>query len=325
MVTLGEEDDALEDIREGIEIAMSDRGYEGGDVDDIKFNKLAYFAIQEYGLPITYGWYKYGPAPVNVANRNVNISPRSKGETPATNQPRIRRSSDFLSPEEYYYFFRDDLEEFEGIMQTETKEYLTGFYFEDAPDEYRDLYIAGAELQKVLDEVKEDASWHDEHEEVITLLNRRLPRVLHEVASNPKLDESEEAVRRYGNLLMEVIVTASEMKGLDEAQQRFIRNVVDYFYGGVWKYVALLISRDTVDLSPGENQDRLLNSIEDDLKRIRAGYGKEVSRLEQEADEHGLTSDSAGVRVGSAEMFEEEDGFDESDTMSVDDVLEELG
>lgn len=289
MITLGEENDSLEDIQEGVELLMSERGYEEGDIDDIKFNKLAYFAIQEFGLPITYGWYKYGPAPAAVDNQHINASPRPKSDIPATDQPRVRSSSNkFLSPEEYYYFFRDDFENFDNIMGTETKKYLTEFYFEHAPDEYRDLYIASAELQQVLDEIKEDPSWHEDCEEYISLLNRRFPRVVREVTSNSKLDESVEAIEEYEKLLMEVIISSSELEELEDAQQRFIQRIINYFYGGAWKYVALIISRDTVDLSPGDNQDKLLNSIENKLGEIRIEYDKEISRFEQEANEHNL-------------------------------------
>jgi hypothetical protein len=57
MITLGDEDDLLKDIEEGVEIAINRLGYDRDAVDPIKFNKLAYLAIHEFDLPITYGWY----------------------------------------------------------------------------------------------------------------------------------------------------------------------------------------------------------------------------------------------------------------------------
>ena len=83
MITLGDEDDLLDDIKEGVEIAMQRRGYNSGNIDPIKFNKLTYLAIHEYDIPITYGWYKYGPAPANVAHQSITVRPRALNEVPA--------------------------------------------------------------------------------------------------------------------------------------------------------------------------------------------------------------------------------------------------
>ncbi|MDY6774840.1 MAG: hypothetical protein SV253_01930 [Halobacteria archaeon] len=326
MFTLGDEDSILDDIKEGVEIAMHRKGYGSDSVDPIKFNKLAYFAIKEYDIPITYGWYKYGPAPVNVANQKVSVSPRPADTVQAVNEPRVQSPSDKTrSPEEYSYFFSNDLGEFEHIVETDTKEYLTEFYFEHAPDEYRDLYIASAELQQVLDKVREDPSWHEEGEEVVSLLMKRFPRVIHEVASNPNLKESVGKIQDYEALLTEILTTASDRDDVTEVQQRFIKRVLDYFYGGAWKYVALLISRDTVNLSPGENKDRLLNSIEDELGELRNEYNEEISRLKEEAEKYDLVSESSRVQDVSTEdtrKFDED--FDEEETVSPQEVLEEL-
>jgi hypothetical protein len=130
MLTLGDEDDLLEDITEGVEIAMYRRGYDADDIDPIKLNKLAYLAIEEYDLPITYGWYKYGPAPVNVAHQSVSTIPRSEDEIASVDEPRIKNVNyDVRSPEEYSYFYSDDLEEFGHVLEALTKEYLVEFLF----------------------------------------------------------------------------------------------------------------------------------------------------------------------------------------------------
>jgi len=326
MFTLGDEDGILEDIKEGVEIAMHRKGYDSDSVDPIKFNKLAYFAIKEYDVPITYGWYKYGPAPVNVANQKVSVTPTPEDAVQAVNEPRVKSpSNNMRSPEEYSYFFSEDLDEFEHIVKADTKEYLTEFYFENAPDEYRDLYIASGELQQVLDRIKKDTSWHEDGEAVVSLLTKRFPRVTHEVASNPNLKESVSKIQEYEHLLTEILITASDKDEVTEVQQRFIKRVIDYFYGGAWKYVALLISRDTVNLSPGENKNRLLNSIEDELGELRNEYDKELSRLKEEAEQYDLVSESSRVRdlsIDDTRTFDED--FDEEDTVSPQEVLEGL-
>lgn len=326
MITLGDEDDLLEDIKEGVEIAMQRRGYESKDIDPIKFNKLSYLAIQEYNIPITFGWYKYGPAPANVAYQSVTVHPRTLDEIPAVEEPRVQSvNQDYRSPEEYSYYFSNDLEEeFETILEKPTKEYLVQFYFNYAPDRYRDLYIASAELQQVLDGIKADSSWHDEKEEYVALLTERFPRVIHEIESNTLLNESLGSMKEYEQLLMKIVSTASNQDTLSESQQRFVKRVVDYFYGGAWNYVALLISRDTVELSPGENKSKLRNSIEEDLRELRNQFDTELERLEERAEQFDLVSERLNGIHTETTQKPEDDEFNEENTTSMQEMMQKL-
>src|SRR6056297_1135885 len=329
MITLGDEDDLLDDIKEGVEIAMQRRGYNSGNIDPIKFNKLTYLAIHEYDIPITYGWYKYGPAPANVAHQSITVRPRALNEVPAVKEPRVQSINfDYRSPEEYSYYFSEDLEEFKNVLEKPTKEYLVQFYFDYAPDKYRDLYIASAELQQILDQIKTDASWHNENEEYVTLLTERFPRVIHEVESNPVLHESLKSMESYEQLLMSVVTAASSQDEISESQQRFVKRVVDYFYGGAWNYVALLISRDTVELSPGENKSKLRNSIEENLRELRNQFDTELVRIEERAEQFNLVSERsteqyAKVIQKSEGKFEKSE-FDEKNTASMQEMMHKL-
>lgn len=329
MITLGDEDDLLEDVKEGVDIAMHRRGFDDGDVDPIKFNKLAYFAVEEFDLPITYGWYKYGPAPVNTASQSVDVSPVPSNDVPAADEPRVQDvNHDNRSPEEYSYFFSDDLEEFERIVKTSTKEYLVEFYFNHAPDRYRDLYIASAELQQIVDEITSDPSWHEDAGQFLEIVETRYPRIVREVRSNPALGESVRPVESYERLLIDVLETASNRTELSEAQQRFVGRIIDFFYGGAWKYVALLISRDTVELSPGTNQDRLRNSIDEDLREIRTGYETELNRLWERGERYELVShipksDGSATREDRIRT-DDGDEFDTANTASLQELREEL-
>lgn len=329
MITLGDEDDLLADVKEGVEIAMQRRGYDASDIDSIKFNKLAYHAVREYDVPITYGWYKYGPAPANVARRSVEVRPRPATDVPAVEEPRIHSANyDGRSPEEYSYFFSEDLSEFEDVLETPTKEYLVRFYFEYAPDQYRDLYIAAAELQQTLDDIRADSSWHHDGETYVDRLREQFGHVLTEIASNPVLDESLKPMREYEDVVVEIASVAAARSDLTEPQQRFLRRVVDYFYGGAWNYVALLVSRDTVELSPGTNGASLRNSIEEDLRELRNEYDTELARLAERAKRFDLRSESQDVTdesgSDSPRIGAETTAFDESDTASMEDVMERL-
>jgi hypothetical protein len=324
MITLGDEDDLLKDIEEGVEIAIHRLGYDADAVDPIKFNKLGYLAIHEFDLPITYGWYKFGPAPVNTATQSVNIRPAPPNGIVAADEPRLTDINlDNRSPEEYSYHFTDDLQEFDRILETPTKDYLVRFYFEHAPDRFRDLYVASVELQQVLDDIESDPSWHEEGTEYLDLLRTRFPRVISEVRATPVLEESVSAIEAYGTLLTDIVETAVERPALTEAQQRFLGRVVRFFYGGAWKYVALLVSRETVDLSPGTNQDRLRNNIDEDIRQLRTEYDQELNRLAERAERFELLSESPDFderREWATGGLDADETFDTEETASLSDI-----
>lgn len=296
MLTFGDEDDLQEDIKEGVAIALDfcDFGDEGY-IDDIKLNKLAYFAIQQFDLDITYSWYKYGAAPIysEPADQGETnfISPVSEDEVPAVSSSRVPTvDNKYRSPIEYAYFFADDItEEFERAVTMETKEYLVHFYTENAPPHYKQLYIQSAKLQQVLDSIKEDDNWYNEKAEIYNELEDRLNDTYKEMLLVDEVSESIAAFQNYSRLIRNVLIAAMEQESLSSNQKRFMTNLIDFFYGITWKYTALLIAKDTVT---GNNRELLKNSIEDDLRWMRDHNERETDSLRQRALAFNLLPDS---------------------------------
>lgn len=283
MLTVGDEDDLLNDIEEGIQIAMHRRGYSADDIDPIKVNKLAYFAIQDLGVPITYGWYKYGPAPV-FATESARLKPTPKTEIDASEEPRIPDpGSDFYSPNEYAFYFEEDCVEFDKILKTPTKDYLREFYEDHAPEPYGNLYQKSTQVQVILDEIKESSDWHSEADDYYKTLNRAMTELYGELLAIDHMTEVVDDFGDYSRLLKDVIAESSTKEDLTPAQQRFIVKVVDLFYGGIWNYAALLISKNTVALSPGNNDSKLLNSIDADLRELRSSVSEEIGSLRKQS------------------------------------------
>lgn len=288
MLTVGDEDDLLNDIEEGIQIAMYRRGYSADDIDPIKVNKLAYFAIQELGVPITYGWYKYGPAPV-FDTQSARLEPSSETEISASEEPRIPDPGDkFYSPNEYAFYFEEDCLEFNKILQTPTKDYLREFYEDHAPKPYGSLYQKSTQVQVILDDIKEGRDWHTEAEDYYKSLNRAMTELYGELLSIDHMSEVIDDFGEYSRLLKDIIAEASTKDSLEPAQQRFIVRVIDFFYGGVWNYVALLISKNTVSLSPGDNDSKLLNAIDANLRELRSSVSEEIDSFRSQSEARGL-------------------------------------
>lgn len=283
MLTIRDEDDLLDDIEEGIQIAMHRNGYSADDIDPIKVNKLAYFAIQDLGVPVTYGWYKYGPAPV-FDTQGARLKPSPETEINASQEPRIPDpGGEFYSPNEYAYYFDEDCIEFDKILQTPTKDYLREFYEDHAPEPYGSLYQRSIQVQVILDEIKESSDWHSEAEGYYKSLNRAMTELYRELLTIDQMNEVVDAFSNYSRLLKDIIAESSTKDDLTPAQQRFIVRVIDLFYGGIWNYAALLISKNTVALSPGNNDSKLLNSIDADLRELRSSISEEIESLSEQS------------------------------------------
>lgn len=291
MLTVGDEDDLLVDIEEGIQIAMHRGNYSADDIDPIKVNKLAYFAIQDLGVPITYGWYKYGPAPV-FDTQNVRLEPSPETTISASEKPRIPDpSGEFYSPNEYAFYFEEDCAEFDKIIQTPTKDYLREFYEDHAPKTYASLYQKSVQVQVILDEIKTSSDWHSEADDYYKSLNRALTELHGELLAISHMNEVIDDFSKYSRLLKDIIAEASTQDTLSPAQQRFIVRVVDFFYGGVWNYTALLISKNTVALSPGSNDSKLLNSIDANLRELRSSISDEIDSFRSQSTARDLLPD----------------------------------
>lgn len=307
MLTFEDEEDLLDDIREGVAVALHETSF-GGEVDDIKLNKLAFFPIRNFNLHITYGWFKYGPAPypVDGATRGkvTYIEPKALEEIPAAEVPRIPTiDNDYLSPEEYaYYFLHDIPSEFERIVTTETKEYLEQFYQDYAPEEYKQLYIESARLQQDLDTIRDSDDWFEESERYLDSVEEGLNNVYREILKIPSLSEAVGSFQRYNRLLKDILVAANSQSDLAPEQQRFLRKVIDFFYGSTWEHVALLISQDTVT---GDNKKILKKSIEDDLQVIRENYDEDIEGLRERAVKFGLLPEAVEEREHLVEESQE--------------------
>ncbi|MBP2250759.1 hypothetical protein J2754_001076 [Halarchaeum solikamskense] len=319
MLTLEDENALIEDIKEGIDIAIY-KGIQKGRfseedvlVDSIRLNKLAYLAIQDRDLDITFGWFKYGPAPVGTVSTDTAgqhlANPRPTNEIAAHNESRIPNSG-YLSSEGYAYYFLKDLEEFDKIITSDsTKQMLVDFYQTYCPkdakaDRFTDLYVASAKLQQTLDQVGDGVSWHANKNEIYKKLDRRIGELEFELEFYPELEEAVGPFQEYIRVLKDILAEATEKEDLSQSQQRFISRIVGFYYNYAWKYVSLLISRNTIR---GDNASQLRNSTDDDLTEIRDSYERELTALRNRAELFDLSPEE--VESGAGDIEPEETAY----------------
>lgn len=298
MVTPWQERLLLQDVMDGLAAAIREAESRGRDVDiakldSIKLNKLVYFAIDEFDVPITYSWYLYG---ASVSDSDVTmdyvIDAYESDITPdyepsIGDEPWEQYGESPLTYKEY--FLRDiDLE---NIFEEKTKAYLQDFYQGYAPEKYEELYVASAVFQKSLDTVSKNRGFSSETPALGVVLEE-LSDLVEEVAFHEELDrEVIDAFTLYSDLLKDVLVTLPEIEDWDARKRRTVYDVCSFFYEKAWKYVALHISEDKAEEVRGPSWRDLLSGILDDIEEISSSYEEDFRSLEKRCYEAGIVGE----------------------------------
>ena len=313
------------DIKEGIQHALylgKEKGRFTEDeirLDKIRLNKLQYIVNEDRDLGLTFGWFKYGPAPEDVTtDTGVELGPRPGDDIEHLDESRLP-SKDHLSTKAFAYYFLKDLgDEFDRIVTAEdTKVYLEDFYEEYASrDEYAarfvDLYKASACLQQTLDAIGDGTDWHQNSTEYYYELDRKFVPVTEEIAKHESLKHTLEPIEEYRKLLTSIISEADAEDELSAGQQSFINNAIRKFYNTVWDFVGQEISLETMR---GENVEELRPDVETNAKKYREGsWRAELESLEVRRESVGLERkiedmeelDSAGNEQDDEQSLDEE-------------------
>jgi hypothetical protein len=306
MLTSGDEESLLLDIKEGIQYALYLGVQEGRFTEDeirldrIRLNKLQYIVNEDRELGLTFGWFKYGPAPEDVTtDTGVALTPRPGDAIAQLDESRLP-GRDHLSTEGFaYYFLRELGDEFDRIVTAaETKAYLLEFYDEYAPeDEYAarfaDLYGHSVRLQQTLDVIGGGEEWHRNSTELYYELGERFIPVIEEIATFGALEHTLAPLDEYRALLTSIVSEADAVDELSSAQQAFVESAVRKFYSTVWDFVGQEISLETMR---GENVDEFRPEVELDAERYRNGsWRAELESLAERRESVGLAPEIEDV------------------------------
>lgn len=326
MLTPGDEESLLLDIKEGVQHALYLGMQEGRFTEDeirldkIRLNKLQYIVNEDRDLGLTFGWFKYGPAPEDVTtDTGVALDPQPGDDIAHLEESRLP-SKDHLSPEAFaYYFLRELDDEFDRIVTAEeTKVYLVDFYDEYAPkDEYAarftDLYKASARLQQTLDAIGDGNDWHQNSTEIYYKLDKKFFALSEEIAKLDSLKHTLEPLEEYRKLLTSIISEADAEDEVSSSQRAFINNAIRKFYNTVWDFVGQEISLETMR---GENVDVLRPKAETNAEKYRDGSWK--AELDTLAERRG----SVGLDPEIEDMEKLESGGNgEDDEQSLDEEM----
>ena len=286
MVTPWEEEQLLKDVMDGLGVAIHDTQVDIEKLNSIKLNKLFYLAVDEFDLPITYSWFIYGVSLGYKSDDVDSVESRSLSDLPSPDEPSIGEPWDYPTPEEYAYFFKRDVD-LNNIFRENTKEYLGEFYDGYAPEEYKQVYTSCAILQKSIDQVLQ-ADYEEflsEYQSDEDTLKQEIQDLSTDILLNEHIDdEATDAFSAYSHLVMEVLDYIS-LDDLSKREFSTFEDILHFFYSHAWRYVALMISEQTVT---GPSRRELLKGAVSDLDSLEKTYSEELAALRNKAERDGI-------------------------------------
>lgn len=300
-IELDERDDLIAAMKKGLEAALDDQDISISATDDwrkpnlVWINKLLYRAIteiRENNLPILYSWWRYGPAMPLEQFRPGNLKPQEISQfSEPYKSPNSAR--DYPSPEEFRVFFVKTIKQ-EGIFERDLYNYLESVYTEDAPKDFRDLYLANLELQRVLydlDSLSEGERLPYDDIEVKQERVRDAALQLEENLYNWEgiSDELEMHVLEYLYLFEDTFEALRKQDGelLELEHILAFQELCSTYHGYVWRWVAYYISNQTVN-EERHGAQRLIDANNEAIERAEAKYPKKLDGLEEVCADAGL-------------------------------------
>lgn len=291
-----EEEPYADALLRGIELAVEEVLEEPNrNITRTEQEKLCYFAIKEFDLPITYSWYLAG-AYTKVAGEPDNVPGRMAVDTPGLPQDQgetsdVRQYRDYFATEEFFNGY--DLQE---IWYTNKFDFLRDFYRECAPDEYTDLYIASTDIREQLETLDEtierDTTNHsltdfgggsdegllsesDEKEFRLSISDLHI-----ELAQIDDLADIVDLVTRGTDVIEQVLAQLTTLESTTTDQEAALQDLAPYFYYGIWRYPALYISAQTAE---GPNRHHL---VEEHATRFTNFHEELLSRQTRMRDRY---------------------------------------
>lgn len=293
-------------VVDGLELALNDEIPDEyrREITKTESEKLIYFAIREFDLPLTYSWYlagvktAYDPSTSTATaspQGTVTAGPAEFGQPQPTDiDSEVRQYREFFRSESFFGDY-----DLRTVYFTANADFLCDFYDEFADDQYTALYVHSTRLREKLrnlDEAIERGSssasltnWgagtndgllspHQEEE------IRRLVSALHmDLGQMDGFDETRKPVAKGTDVIESVLTKLTHVSSLNDEQTDLVNELGEFFFEDVWKYPALKISADTAtgpNADMRERQHSVLFDHFDDLLEERI---EEVSEQHRQA------------------------------------------
>lgn len=323
-----EERDRLRDVLEGLAIAIrrSDE-IDDGSVEktgEVKLQKFLHEALRAHDEldSVTYSWYIAG-AKADVPSEEFGVAPLvetydSLGRPGDEGEFVERRTGHHPTDDaRKYATYFDEQFDLDEVWFTSTVRYLLDFYGENAPEEYRDLYvavqrlrielrrtvgkltdIAGDDSQADLAEFGQDTPvlGPDRYDQIADIVSE----VHLELAQHDQLERTLPVYRAFTDVLEDAYLALSKLEvgRLDETQIQAFKNISNFHYYEAWKLPSLVISMETAN-GPRENDLRVRRAQE--LQAHKDGVREGIDDVRRTCSDAGLVPAVADYSVSEAD------------------------
>jgi hypothetical protein len=316
MVEVTHDEEALIDAAlEGLALAVA----HSSDLDEdslsktskVKLEKFLYSALADHDSldDLTYSWYIAGakadtpndaisPSRLQDAYQRVTGQP----ETPASTDDFVEHRRNYTPSEpvvEFADFFERDYD-LEDSWFTPTDVFLLDFYADQAPSEYRDLYLAVQNLRNELNRTIRAVKQAKTDDAASTTLSEFMdsPRVtgpdsyetvadyvseIHlEMAAIDDLRPVLPQFRAFTDILEDAHLALRQMdvERLSDAQLQFFKHLQQFYFYEAWKLPSLVISTQT---ARGPRRDDLQLRHAQELEQFSREYEAKITELQQRA------------------------------------------
>lgn len=285
---------ALYEANVELEIPTQYTGIRGFYDDNLKLNKLAYSAIEEFDLPLIRTWYKYGQYEPYEDLRPKQLEPHNHRFEDEAYVMSGQRTTVHL--EELIDFLLDlDLESF---FDQEIYEFLISNYKDWDPVPYTDAYVASTRIIRVLEDLNSS-----EPEDILASVGDLQSEfkdasidLRYELESVNEFDDDiHEHISTFLRSFEDALRRIDETSSLDEEEKATLVKSRRVYHGYVWPWAALTISIDRAK-GPDSRIDDFRESGRDMLETDKDDYETHLKGWKTELGESGLTGHWGGNR-----------------------------
>lgn len=319
-----DERNRLQDVLDGLAIAIR----RSDEIDDdsvektgeVKIQKFLYEALRAHDQvdSVTHSWYIAG-AKADVPRGQFGVDhlvetydslggPGDEGEFVE------RRESHPLSDDaRKYATYFDDQFDLDDVWFTTTVRYLLDFYENNAPKEYRDLYVAVQRLRielrrtigKLIDVVGDDSQADlgefgqdtpvlgpDRYDHVADIVSE----VHLELSRDDQLRRTLPIYRAYTDVLEDAYLALSKLHvgRLDQTQIQAFKTLSNFHYYEAWKLPSLVISMETAS---GPRREDLRVRRAQELQAHKEGVREGIEDVRRTCSNAGLVPSVADYSV----------------------------
>lgn len=301
-----QEEELRTDVHLAIDLALNSALDDPGrPITAVEEEKLAYFAIRDLDLDLSYSWYLAGgntevgatPAPDTPFTPGQQFGSLEQ-DTPTTD--RLTRFRNYFRNETFFGDYN-----LQKVWYTDRYTFLRDYYDEFAPEEYTDLYRTSvnireklANLDDLIAKESQNATLGDfgggGSDSLLEPSEEREIRYLisdfhMELAADENLSKTKQVVSAGTDLIEQVLFKLTRMRETTREQRRLLDNLSEFFFYHVWKYPALLISAHT---ATGPNEDIIRFNRVQEFDKFDQEIESKLSTLTDHFYEVGLLPDT---------------------------------